>query len=79
MANIKSYYGSMGPFLHDPTDDILDPDGDFPGTGYHALVTDGQLIVEEAPTLPDHVAKKINIDELEAQLESTSFYFARIY
>ncbi len=79
MAYVKTYYGGMGPFLHDPTDALIDPDGDFPGVDSHGLVTDGQLVVEAAPTQDDHVVRNVDLSDMAIKLESQSYFFARIY
>jgi hypothetical protein len=57
MAEQKIYIGSLGPFLYD--DDVLidDVDGDFIGEDYAALTTGGQMLVEGAPTNPNHVIR----------------------
>ena len=66
MATKKIYGGSsVGPLLYDDSIALDDPDGDFAGADYHALVTDGQLWVEQAPTLDQHVVRKVDM---------TSFY-----
>lgn len=58
MALKKLYIGTVGPFLYDDTDLIDDEDGDFAGETHKGIVTDGQLIVEKAPTDPNHVMRK---------------------
>ena len=58
MALRKVYIGSVGPFLYDDTDLIDDVDGDFAGEENRGLITNGQLIVEEAPTKPGHVLRQ---------------------
>lgn len=65
MARKKLYIGSLGPYLYDNAKAIDDPDGDFAGRDNEALVTDGQLIVEEAPTEDYHV---VRIDDLGAMI-----------
>lgn len=60
MALRKLYIGTVGPFLYDDADLIDDEDGDFAGENYKGLVTNGQLIVEEAPTDPSHVMRKVD-------------------
>ena len=57
MAKKKYYIGSTGPFLYDDAKAIDDPDGDFAGENNRALVTDGQLIVGQAPTDSDEVVR----------------------
>lgn len=77
---VKRYYvGGMGPYLYDNSIDLLDPEGEFPGDTQHALVTDGQLIVEELPTQDNHIARQIDIKNLEYKLESEAYFFARSY
>ena len=58
MALRKVYIGSVGPFLYDDTDPIDDADGDFAGEDSRGLITNGQLIVEEAPSKPGHVLRQ---------------------
>ena len=57
MAEQKLYIGSVGPFLYDDDAPIDDVDGDFAGKDYNALVTNGQLLVEGAPTDPNHITR----------------------
>jgi len=57
MADKKIYFGTVGPFLFDDADLINDADGDFAGEDYHAVVTDGQILVETAPTNPSHIVR----------------------
>ena len=61
MGTKKVYFGSNGPYLYDSDDLIDDQDGDFDGIYRHALTTDSQLIVTEAPSLDDHVARYSDI------------------
>ena len=49
MAEKKLYIGSVGPLLFDDTDPINDADGDFPDELYHGFVTNGQILITEAP------------------------------
>lgn len=60
MAEKKLYIGTVGPFLYNDADPIDDDDGDFVGETHRGLVTDGQLIVEESPTDPSHVMRKVD-------------------
>ena len=57
MARKKVYIGSVGPYLYDDAKSIDDPDGDFAGEDNRALVTDGQLFVEQAPTADEEVVR----------------------
>lgn len=50
MANKKVYFGSHGPFIYDDTALVDDPDGDFAGETTRGITTDGQLLINEAPT-----------------------------
>ena len=61
MAEKKVYMGSVGPAIYDDDNLIADEDGDFDGVYEHALITDHQLIVTEAPSLDDHVARYSDI------------------
>ena len=63
MAVKHFYTGGMGPYFYEDTDDILDPDGNFTSMTSHALVTDGQIIVEETPSDDNPVARLIDILE----------------
>ena len=65
MALIKFYIGTFGPFVYDDTVLINDPDGDFAGETFKALVTTGQLFIELAPTGPSEVARKSDLDALD--------------
>jgi hypothetical protein len=61
---IRYYYiGGTGPYFIDDTINLLDPDNNFPGETQHAIVTDGQLIVEETPSEDYNVARLIDILE----------------
>lgn len=66
MTEIKYYVGTFGPFIFDD-DPIDDPDGDFVGQIHRALVTNGQLLVEEAPTLPGHVVRMADVGTIASQ------------
>lgn len=79
MAEKKLFVGTVGPFLYDDTDLIEDIDGDFAGQSYDGFMTTGQVYVEGTPTLPNHVARQIDIPDNEEQLEATSYFFSRIY
>ena len=57
----KYYIGGMGPHLYDDTEELLDPDEDFPDEDQHALVTDGQLIVEGDPTEDNNTVRLIDL------------------
>lgn len=62
MAQKKIFGGSsVGPLLYDDSIALDDPDGDFAGVDFHALVTDGQLWVEEAPSLDEHVVRLVDL------------------
>lgn len=50
MAEKKIYIGSVGPYLFEDDELIEDEDGDFSGEVRHAITTNRQLIVTEAPT-----------------------------
>jgi hypothetical protein len=54
----KVYLGTVGPFLYDDAELIGDADGDFAGSYYKGIVTDGQMIVSEPPTQPGHVLRQ---------------------
>jgi hypothetical protein len=57
MALRKLYIGTVGPFLFEDTDLINDADGDFLGESYSAIVSDGQILIEDAPTNPNHIVR----------------------
>uniref|UniRef100_A0A6M3JRN0 Uncharacterized protein n=1 Tax=viral metagenome TaxID=1070528 RepID=A0A6M3JRN0_9ZZZZ len=57
MATKKVYFGSHGPFVFDDTALVDDPDGDFAGETVRGITTDGQLLIEEAPTEPTNVVR----------------------
>lgn len=57
MAERKLYIGSVGPFLYDDDVAIDDPEGDFAGEDHCGVVTDGQLLVEAAPSSNHHVLR----------------------
>jgi hypothetical protein len=64
MATQKVYFGSVGPFLYDDASPVNDVDGDFAGEDCNAIVTDGQMIVEGAPTNPNNVARYQDLTSL---------------
>lgn len=64
MAFKKLYAGSTGPSLYDDTSYVGDAEGDFSGVLRHASVTDGQHWVGEAPTEPEHVVRKTDLDAI---------------
>ena len=68
MATKYFYVGGMGPYFYDDTDALLDPDGNFPGVTSHALVTDGQLIVEETPSEDNNVVRLIDLYENKTEV-----------
>jgi len=61
MALKKIYFGSLGPYLYDDTDDVNDPDGDFSGLTRKGIVTDDQIYVGTAPTSDDHVVRLTDV------------------
>ena len=66
---IKFFYiGTQGPYFYDDTDDLLGPDGNFPGVTSHVLVTDGQLIVEGAPSEDNNLVRLIDLYEKKTEL-----------
>uniref|UniRef100_A0A6M3IFD8 Uncharacterized protein n=1 Tax=viral metagenome TaxID=1070528 RepID=A0A6M3IFD8_9ZZZZ len=74
MAEKKIYAGgTVGPLLYDDTDLVDDPDGDFAGVNFHASVTDGQHYIGAAPTLDQHVVRKIDITSTFAFFQNTIF------
>lgn len=75
MAEKKLYVGTVGPFLYDDADLINDYYGDFPGETYNAFTTQGTLYAEGEPTEDNHLVRKIDLDNVEAQ----AYFFARIY
>ena len=64
MAIKKLYAGSIGPYLYDDANPVNDVDGDFAGEDRNAIVTDGQMIVEGAPTNPNNVARYQDLTSL---------------
>lgn len=63
MAERKVYIGSVGPFLFEDNELINDldeygnPTGDFDGQLRHALVSDRQTFITEAPSLDEHMMR----------------------
>jgi hypothetical protein len=62
MATKKVFFGSVGPFYYDDTDNVADPDGDFAGLTQDAMVTDGTIRVQQAPSASDDVVRKGDLD-----------------
>jgi hypothetical protein len=61
MAIKFAYYNGMGPYFYDTDILVIDSEGLFPTTYQNALVTDGQLIVEEQPTIEYNVARFLDV------------------
>jgi len=53
----KVFIGSLGPHLYDDTDPIDEYEGDFSGENRQSLVTDGQMLIEEAPDEDNEVPR----------------------
>lgn len=57
MAEQKVWMGSVGPFLYDDTDLIDDVDGDMPSATHSGIVTTGQMIINQAPSVDGNVLR----------------------
>ena len=57
MAEKKIYLGSVGPYLFEDDELIEDEEGDFSGETRHAIVTNCQMIVTEAPSGDDELMR----------------------
>jgi len=62
MAVRKMFLGSLGPFYYDDTDLPNDPDGDFGGQTQSAVLSNGQIVIQQAPVQSEEVARKQEID-----------------
>jgi len=58
MAEKKFYVGTHGPYFLDDSDDIDDPDGDFPGQTRGAFITNGPIRTSNPSSSADDVVRK---------------------
>ncbi len=66
----KTYYGSVGPFLHDDEASVKDPDGDFSDENESALTTDG-VINAELANVTELTAEKIFTEDINSSNSTT--------
>jgi hypothetical protein len=59
----KVWMGSTGPFLYDDSVEYIDEDGVIAPDNQCAIATDGQVVVQSAPTSPVHVVRKQDLDD----------------
>lgn len=57
MAEKKVYIGSVGPFLYDDANPIDDTDGDFSGSNYQGILTDGGIQTTKTAADPNDVVR----------------------
>jgi outer membrane murein-binding lipoprotein Lpp len=59
----KVWIGSTGPFLYDDSILYIDEDGVISPDNQQAIATDGQVVVQSAPSSPVHVVRKQDLDD----------------
>lgn len=64
MVQRRVWLGSTGPFFYDDAVDLLSVGALPAGTDQHAIVTEGQLYVNTAPTASQHVARRMDLLDL---------------
>lgn len=62
MAEKHIWAGSFGPYVYQDDAALGDPEAILPGTLQCAVVTDGQLYVEQEPTEDEHVVRKADLE-----------------
>jgi len=63
MAVRKVWLGSTGPFLYDESVLYVDEDGVISPDNQQAIATDGQIVIQSAPSSPVHAVRKQDLDD----------------
>jgi len=63
MTEKKIYIGTHGPYYYDDADAVDDPDGDFSGEHRRGFVSQGSILVGEAPTLDSEVVRLVDLKD----------------
>ncbi len=82
MTRKKVWFGSLGPFFYDDAVDVHDPD-EVIVEKQAGVVSEGAIKSLETPVAPEDVIRLEDLEEVqlltEATVESSTFFFARIY
>lgn len=73
MAVKKVWIGSTGPFLFDDAILYIDEEGVIAPDNQQAIATNGQIVVQSAPTSDVHVVRKVDLDALSLSFGTMAY------